>query len=200
MGGPSASEQQLQSEQAQETQQYMAQQSQTYAESQALFQTLSPLLENEINNPTGFNAQELAQLNASNVNTTGAQYANVQKQMNLANSSNNMAGLTSGVAAGETSALQGAAAGTVATNANNIQLQSAQLAQEKAQNAQGQLLALQSGQGGEAISLGQVENTSENNAFNQAYQEQQQSSQLMNGILGGLMQSGSQVGMSFIPH
>lgn len=191
MGGPSSAEQQLQTEQAAETQQYMAQQSSLYSESQSLQATLTPLLESEINNPVGFNAQELAQLNASNVNTTGAQYANIQKQLNLTNSSENMAGLTSGVAAGETAALKSAAAGTVATNANNVQLQSAQLAQQKSQTAQGQLLGLESGDTGAAISEGQVENQSESNAFSQAYQEQQQSSQLMNGILGGLVQAGT---------
>lgn len=188
MGGPSAAEESLQTEQAAETKQYMAQQSTLYGESQALQATLTPLLESEINNPTGFSAQELADLNASNVNTTGAQYANIQKQLNLANSSNNMAGLTSGVAAGETAALGSTAAGTVASNATNVQLANAQLAQQNKTNAQSELLGLQSGEAGEAINTGQVENTSENNAFSQAYQEQQQSSQLMNGILGGLAQ------------
>lgn len=188
MGGPSAAEESLQTEQAAETKQYMAQQSTLYGESQALQATLTPLLESEINNPTGFSAQELADLNASNVNTTGAQYANIQKQLNLVNSSNNMAGLTSGVAAGETAALGSTAAGTVASNATNVQLANAQLAQQNKTNAQSELLGLQSGEAGEAINTGQVENTSENNAFSQAYQEQQQSSQLMNGILGGLAQ------------
>lgn len=188
MGGPSQAEQSLQTEQAAETQQYMNQQSTLYGESQALQATLTPLLESEINNPTGFSPQELADLNASNVNTTGAQYANIQKQLNLANSSNNMAGLTSGVAAGETAALGSTAAGTVASNATNVQLANAQLAQQNKTNAQSELLGLQSGEAGEAINTGQVENTSESNAFSQAYQEQQQSSQLMNGILGGLAQ------------
>ncbi len=190
MPGPSSEEKQLQSEQAAETQQYMAQQSTTFGESQDLLKTLQPMLQAQIANPTGFTPQELADLNASNVNTTGAQYANVQKQLNLTNASNNMAGLTSGVAAGENAALKGEAAGTVATNATNTQLANAQLAQQKQQTAQQDLLSLQSGQGGQAISLGQVENTSENNAFNQASTEQQQSSQLMNGILGGLVNTG----------
>ena len=190
MSGASQAEQTLQQEQAAQTQQYMAQQSTLYGESQALQAQLVPLLQAEINNPTGFSPTELANLNAANVNTTGAQYANVQKQLNLQNSSANMAGLTSGVAAGETASLKGAAAGTVATNASNIQLQSAQLAQQKSQTAQSQMLALESNQGGQAISMGQVENQSQSNAFNQAYQEQQQSSQLMNGILGGLVQAG----------
>lgn len=190
MPGPSSEEKQLQSEQAAETQQYMAQQATTFGESQDLLKTLQPMLQAQIANPTGFTPQELADLNASNVNTTGAQYANVQKQLNLANASNNMAGLTSGVAAGENAALKGEAAGTVATNATNTQIANAQLAQQNKQTAQQDLLSLQSGQGGQAISLGQVENTSENNAFNQAYNEQQQSSQLMNGILGGLLNTG----------
>lgn len=190
MGGPSPEEEQLQSEQAAETQQYMLQQGTLYGESQSLQATLAPLLESEIKNPTGFSAQELADLNASNVNTTGAQYANVQKQLNLVNSSNNMAGLTSGVVAGETAALQGAAAGTVATNSQNTQIANAELQQQNKATAQSELLGLQSGQAGEAISEGQVENQSESNSFNQAYQEQQQSSQLMNGILGGLVQTG----------
>ena len=194
MGGPSQAEQTLQKEQAAETQQYMVQQSTLYSESQALQATLTPLLESEINNPTGFTPQELADLNASNVNTTGAQYANVQKQLNLANSSNNMAGLTSGVAAGETAALKGAAAGTVASNATNVQIANAQLAQTNKTNAQSELLGLESGDTGAAISEGQVENQSENQSFNQAYQEQQQSSQLMNGILGGLVNTGISLG------
>jgi hypothetical protein len=192
MGGPSQAEQTLQTEQAAQTQQYMAQQSTLFAESQDLQATLKPLLENEINNPTGFTPTELADLNASNVNTTGAQYANVQKQLNLTNASQNMAGLTSGVAAGETAALKGEAAGTVATNATNVQLASDKLATEKSQTAQGELLALQSGQAGQAISLGQVENQSNQTAFNEASTEQQQSSQLMNGILGGLINTGTQ--------
>jgi hypothetical protein len=190
MGGPSSQEKQLQSEQAAETQAYIGQQSTLFGESQALQATLTPLLQQEISNPTGFSPQELADLNASNVNTTGAQYANVQKQVNLANASNNMAGLTSGVAAGETAALQGAAAGTVATNAQNTQLQSAQLATQKQQTAIGQLQSLESGDTGAAISQGQVENQGESAAFNQANTEQQQSSQLMNGILGGLVNTG----------
>lgn len=190
MGGPSQAEQELQTEQAAETQQYMQQQSTLYGESQALQATLTPLLESEINNPTGFSPQELADLNASNVNTTGAQYANVQKQLNLVNSSENMAGLTSGVAAGETASLKSAAAGTVATNATNVQLANAQLAQQNKTNAQSELLGLESGQAGEAISQGQVENTSESNSFNQAYQEQQQSSQLLNTVVGGMVGAG----------
>jgi len=190
MGGPSQAEQSLQQEQAAETQAYMQQQSTLFGESQALQATLTPLLENEINNPTGFSAQELGDLNASNVNTTGAQYANIQKQLNLANSSSNMAGLTSGVAAGEKAALGSAAAGTVASNASNVQIANAQLAQQNKTNAQSELLGLEGGDTGAAISTGQIENTSESNAFNQAYQEQQQSSQLMNGILGGLANTG----------
>lgn len=190
MGGPSAAEQQLQQEQAAQTQQYMQQQSTLFSENQQLLTTLKPLLESEINNPVGFTPQELADLNASNVNTTGAQYANVQKELNLANASQNMAGLTSGVAAGETAALKGAAAGTVATNAQNTQLASAELAQQKSQTAQSELLALESGTGGQAVSMGQVENQSQNQAFDQAYKEQQQSSQLLSGILGGLVQTG----------
>lgn len=198
MGGPSQEEKNLQQEQAAQTAQYMQQQSTVFAQSQALQAQLAPLLQSEINNPVGFSATELADLNASNVNTTGAQYANVQKQLNLANSSNNMAGLTSGVQAGENAQLQGMAANTVASNAQNTQLQSAQLAQQKAQTAQSEMLALQSSQGGQAISLGQVENQSQNQAFNQAYQEQQQSSQLMSGILGGLVNTGLGVATSGI--
>src|SRR5262249_35114754 len=108
----------------------MNQQATNYQEQQQLFQTLAPMLQQEIANPQGFTAQEMADLNASNINTTGAQYANVQKQLNLANASQNMAGLTSGVAAGEKAQLQSAAAGTVATNAENVQLQNAQLQQQ----------------------------------------------------------------------
>lgn len=190
IGGPSQEEKNLQAEQAAETQQYMQQQSTQFAENQDLFNTLKPLLEQQITNPTGFNAEELASLNASNVNTTGAQYANVQKQLNLANASQNMAGLTSGVQAAETAGLQSAAAGTVASNANNINLASAQLAQQKSANAQSQLEALESGAGGMAVSLGQVENQSQSQAFNQAYQMQQQSSQLLNSVIGGLVSTG----------
>jgi hypothetical protein len=190
VGGPSQAEKTLQQEQAAETQQYMQQQSQLYGEQQNLIATLTPLLEQQINNPVGFSPAELADLNASNVNTTGAQYQNVQKQLNLRNASQNMAGLTSGVAAAETAGLQGMAAGTVAQNAQNTQLASAELAQQKATTAQGELLGLESGLGGQAVSMGQVENQSESSAFNQAFQEQQQSSQLMNGILGGLVNAG----------
>lgn len=190
MGGPSQSEKDLQAEQAAATAQYMQQQSTVFAENQDLMKTLKPILENEINNPTGFSAEELASLNASNVNTTGAQYANVQKQLNLANASENMAGLTSGVAAAETAGLQSAAAGTVASNANQTQLASAELAQQKSQTAQGELLSLESGTGGQATSLGQLETASEGQAFDQAYKMQQQSSQLLNGIIGGLVNTG----------
>jgi len=194
MGGPSAQEQQLQSEQAQQVQQEIAQQNTQYQNSQALYNTLAPQLESIMSNPTGFSPQELADLNASNVNTTGAQYANVQKQLNLTNANANMAGLTSGVAAGETAGLKGEAAGTVALNAQNTQIASAQLAQQKQQTAQQELLALQSGQSGAAIGIGGVENTAQQNAFTQAYTEQQQSSQLMNGILGGLINTGIGIG------
>ena len=190
MGGPSQEEKNLQAEQAAATAQYMQQQTKNYAEQQELFNTLKPMLESEISNPVGFNAEELAALNASNVNTTGAQYANVQKQLNLANASQNMAGLTSGVAAAESAGLQSAAAGTVAQNAQQTQLASAELAQQKAQTAQQQLIGLGQQAGGQAVSLGQVENQSESQAFNQAYQMQQQSSQLLSGILGGLVNTG----------
>jgi hypothetical protein len=188
--GASQSEQTLQTEQAAQVQQEMTQQQTQYANSEALFAQLSPLLQNEIQNPTGFTAQEMADLNASNIKTTGAQYANVQKQLNLANAGSNMAGLTSGAAASETAALKGAAAGTVASNATNVQLANAQLEQQNKQNATSELLSLQSGQAGAAIGTGNVENTAQNNAFNQANIEQQQSSQLMNGILGGLINTG----------
>jgi hypothetical protein len=191
MGGASSAETQLQQEQAQQTAQEIQQQQTQYAESQALYATLAPQLEQMMQNPTGFTAQEMADLNASNVNTTGAQYANVQKQVNLANASNNMAGLTSGVAAGETAALGNAAAGTVATNAQQVQLQNAQLQQQNKQAATSELMALQSGQGGMAIGIGNTENTSENNAFQQASTIQQQNGQMMNSILGGVMGAGS---------
>jgi hypothetical protein len=199
VGGPSQSEKTLQTEQAAETQQYMQQQSTLYSESQALQTTLKPQLESEINNPTGFNAQELAELNASNVNTTGAQYASVQKQLNLQNSSANMAGLTSGVAAGETAALKGEAAGTVASNAANVQLASANLAEQNKQTATSELLGLESGQMSGAIQTGSVENTSENNAFNQADTEEQQSSQMLNTIVGGVIGAGSTAMSAFCP-
>lgn len=169
---------------------YMEQQAQLYGQQQDLLAYLTPLLQQEISNPVGFSAEELANLNASNVNTTGAQYANIQKQLNLANSSRNMAGLTSGVAAGETAALQSAAAGTVATNASNINLASAQLGQQKSQIAQGQLLAMQSGLGGEAISMGQLTNQANKLAFDETVTRNALSSQLMNGILGGLANAG----------
>src|SRR5437660_12292469 len=126
MGGPSDTQVQLQMEQAQLVQQEIAQQATQYQESQALYATLAPALEEMMKNPTGFSAQEMADLNAANINTTGAQYANVQKQVNLRNSSENMAGLTSGVAAGETSALQSSAAGAVASDADRIRLAHAQ--------------------------------------------------------------------------
>src|SRR5271157_4454883 len=97
MGGPSSSEQSLQQEQAQEVASYMNQQQTLFAEQQNLQAVLTPMLEKEISNPTGFSAEELASLNASNINTTGAQYANLQKKSNEWNASANMAGLTSGV-------------------------------------------------------------------------------------------------------
>lgn len=190
MGGPSQEERDMQALQAQATRQYLQQQTQLYGEQQELMQFLKPILEQEIQNPTGFSAEEMATLNASNVNTTGAQYANVQKQLNLVNSSRNMAGLTSGVQAAENAGLQSAAAGTVASNASNIQLASAQLAENKRATAQSELLALQSGLGGQAVSMGQVQNQAESQAFQQAYTMQQQSSQLLSGILGGLVNTG----------
>lgn len=191
MGGPSSAEKTLQTEQAAETAQYMQQQSTLYSESQALQATLKPQLEAEINNPTGFSPAELAELNASSVNTTGAQYASVQKQLNLQNSSENMAGLTSGVAAGEKASLQGEAAGTVATNAANVNLASTQLAEQNKQTATSELLGLESGQMSGAIQTGSVENQSENQAFNQAYQEDQQSNQMMNTLVGAAVGAGS---------
>lgn len=190
MGGPSSQEQQLQAEQSQQVAQEIQQQQTQYAQSQELYKVLAPQLEQMMSNPTGFSPQELADLNASNINTTGAQYANVQKQLNLVNSSENMAGLTSGVAAGEKASLMGEAAGTVATNATQVQLANARLQQQQKQNATSELLALQSGQGGMAINIGNTENSAESNAFNQAKTMQDQSSQLMNGILGGLAQQG----------
>lgn len=190
MGGPSQEEKNLQAEQTQATAQYLQQQTQLHAEQQDLLQTLTPMLKQQISNPTGFSPAELAQLNSNNVNATGAQYANVQKQLNQANATQNMAGLTSGVAAAETAGLKGAAAGTVATNAANIGVADARLAQEKSATAQSELLALQSGLGGQAVSMGQVENQSENQAFQQADTMQQQSSQMMNGIIGGVVQAG----------
>lgn len=168
----------------------MAQQSTLYGQSQALQATLTPMLEAEISNPTGFSPTELADLNASNINTTGAQYANVQKQLNATNASSNMAGLTSGVGAAESAALKGSAAGTVALNAQSTQLANAQLQTQNKNMAQSQLLGMQSGQAGQAISQGSLETQSEGSAFGQASTEQQQSSQLMNSVLGGLTQAG----------
>lgn len=198
MGGASSEEKQLQAEQAQATQMYISQQSQLYGEQQSLLATLTPLLQQEISNPTGFSPQELADLNANNVNVTGAQYASVQKQMNLANSSQNMAGLTSGVAAGEKAALGGAAAGTLATNSNNIQLANAQLMQQNKNMAQGELLSLQAGLGGQAVNMGGVANQAENAAFNQASQINKENSQFTSGLLGGLLNTGIGVGMDFL--
>jgi len=191
MGGPSSEEKTLQKEQAQQTQQYIAQQSTLFSESQDLMKTLKPVLEAQIANPTGFSAEEMAQLNAANVNTTGAQYENVQKQINLVNANENMKGLTSGVAASEAAGVANLAAGTVASNASNIQTQSEQLAEQKRATAQSELLGLESGTAGNAISTASVENQSQSQAFQQAYQEQQQSSQLMNTIVGGLVQGGA---------
>ncbi len=191
MGGPSSQEKQLQTEQAAETASYMQQQSTLYSESQSLMATLKPQLESEINNPTGFSPQELAELNASSVNTTGAQYASVQKQLNLANSSENMAGLTSGVAAGETASLKGEAAGTIATNASNVALANANLQQQNKQMATSELLGMESGQMSGAIQTGSVENQSESQAFSQAYQEDQQSNQMMNTLVGAAVGAGS---------
>lgn len=190
MGGPSREEKELQAEQAAQTKAYIAQQGTVFQESQELLKTLQPMLEKEIANPAGFTPQELADLNASNINTTGAQYANVQKQLNLANASNNMAGLTSGVAAGEKASLMGAAAGTVASNAANTQIADAQLAQQNKQLAQQDLMSLQSGQGGQALSLGQIQTNSNQTAFNEAKTIQQQSTGLLGGILGGLVNTG----------
>lgn len=190
MGGPSAEEKELQREQAAQTKAYIAQQNTVFSESQDLLKILQPMLEKEIANPAGFTPQELADLNASNINTTGAQYANVQKQLNLANASNNMAGLESGVAAGEKASLMGEAAGTVASNAANTQIANAQLAQQNKQLAQQDLMSLQSGQGGQALSLGQIQTNSNQTAFNEAKTIQQQSTGLLGGILGGLVNTG----------
>jgi hypothetical protein len=199
VGGPSQAEYSLQESQAAETQSYMAQQSTLYGESQALQATLTPLLEKEISNPTGFSPQELSDLNASNVNTTGAQYANVQKQLNATNASQNMAGLTSGVASAETAALKGSAAGTVALNAQSTQLANAQLQNTNKNIAQSQLLGMQSGMGSQAISQGSLENQSNQNAFGEASTIQQQNSQSgVQGILGGVLGAAAGVGMGVL--
>src|ERR1700677_1261185 len=187
MGGPSQAEETLQEQQAAEPSSYMSQQSTLFGESQALQQTLTPMLQQEISNPTGFSPQELSDLNASNINTTGAQYANVQKQLNATNASQNMAGLTSGVAAGETASLKSAAAGTVALNAQSTQLANAQLQTQNKNMAQSQLLGMQSGQGSQAISTGSLETQSNNAAFGEADTIQQQNnSSSLGGVLGGL--------------
>ena len=198
MGGPSDTQVNLMHEQAQLVQNEIMQQSQQYAESQYLFNTLQPILLEQRANPTGFSAQELADLNASNVNTTGAQYANVQKQLNLRNSSENMAGLTSGVAAGETAALQSSAAGTVASNASRIQIENAQLAEQKRQSATSELLALQSGQGGMAIGIGNTENRAEQQAYEQANQVNQQQGITGSPFTDSLLGAGLGIGMDFL--
>jgi|HubBroStandDraft_6_1064221.scaffolds.fasta_scaffold02778_6 hypothetical protein len=171
-------------EQATQVGQEIAQQATQFQESQALYSTLAPQLEQMMQNPTGFSAQELADLNATNVNVTGAQYASAQQQTNLVNSSENMAGLTSGVAAGEGAALRSAAAGQVASGATNIRLQNAQLQQQNKQAATSELMALQSGQGQMAIGIGNTENNAEQNAFSQANTVNQQQDALTQSLIG----------------
>jgi hypothetical protein len=198
MGGPSQQEYNLQQEQAAETKAYVAQQSTLFSESQALQATLTPMLEKEISNPTGFTPQQMADLNANNINTTGAQYANVQKQLNATNASSNMAGLTSGVGAAETAALKGSAASTVSLNAQSTQLANAQLQNTNKNIAQQQLVGMQSGMGSQAISQGSLENQSNQSTFNEANTIQQQNnSDMLNSVLGGAVgaASGAAFGM-----
>lgn len=187
----------LTQQQAQYTAQLQQQQSQLFQEDQALYNYLAPQLQAQIQNPAGFTAQEMADLTANNINTTGQQFANAQKQVNLQQATQNMAGLPSGVAAQTNAMLQGAAAGQVAQGQGQINLANSELEQQNKQTATAELLGLESGTGGLSSAFAGQSNqgmgvaSSSNQAyFNQAQTMATQGSQFWTGLLGGIVGTG----------
>jgi hypothetical protein len=191
--GPSQAEQTAQQQAAAESQALFTQYQQQFGQENSFVNNfLKPQLESLYTNPTGFGAAALADLDASLINTTGAQAANARQAENANFATNNMAGLPSGVNAAIQSQINSAAGNTVATGQNQINL-----ANQQYKNQQ-QMTALSGLQNipamlGASPQVGGLLTGANQNAFNQANTINQQSiagdfwGNLGQGLLGGLI-------------
>jgi hypothetical protein len=195
--GPSQAEQQAQQQASMESGQLLADFQTQFAEQQGyLNQFLVPQLQSMFLNPQGFGPTAMADLEASLVNTTGAQAANAKQNSQAAFATNNMAGLPSGVEQAIQSQISSAAGNTVATGTNQINLANQQYKNQQQMTALAglqnvpQMFGMTPGTGGLLTGANQ-------NAFNQANTINQQSiagdfwGNLGQGLLGGLIGGGA---------
>jgi hypothetical protein len=98
-----------------------------FGDQQGMLNFLTPQLENFINNPPGFGASALSAMKSSYIGTVGSQLASQTQALQNQFSTENMAGLGSGVQAGIMANLRQGAAGQEATGLLNINQQNAQL-------------------------------------------------------------------------
>lgn len=187
--GPSQAELTAQQQAAQESQDLQADFKSQFKEQQGLLNNfLIPQLEGMVNNPQGFGATALADMNANLVNTVGQQAKNANQTANANFDTNNMAGLPSGVQQVIKAQIASGAGNQVAQGSNQIQLANAQ---EQTQQQQFGLQGLAGAETalGAAPQTGQLQLSANQNSSQQAYQIAQQGS-WWQPIVGGLVSAG----------
>jgi hypothetical protein len=188
--GPSAGEKTAAAQTAAMSQQLMTQFQQEFSESTELQSFLTAQLMPMITNPTGFTAQQTADLRSTLINSVDSQMASTTQQQQQAQAVSNEAGLPSGVASMNQAILQGEASSTESQGLLGIQEESAQLAQQRQQAAIGELAQV-SGQATQAgTSLAGTAVNSNNSQFNQQETMQQQSTSMWSNILNGVLGAG----------
>jgi len=153
---------------------------------------LQPQLQSMFENPQGFGATALADLDANLVNTTGAQAAGARQASQAAFDTQNMAGLPSGVEQAIQSQIRSSAGNTVAQGSNQIQLANQQYKNQQQMTALSGLESIP-GMLGMSPQVGGLLTGANQNAFGQAntiYQQNQAGNfwgNLGQGLLGGLI-------------
>jgi len=149
---------------------------------------LLPQLTQMANNPEGFGAKALSAMQSQLINTVGSQVSSQEKSIQNQFSTENLAGLGSGVQEAIQANLGASAAGAEATGLQNISIANEQLKNQQQEFGLGGLASATQllGQAPQAAGLGLGAN---NQNFNQSLQIANQGS-LWQNLLGGVVGAG----------
>jgi hypothetical protein len=189
--GPNQQEKDAQKQTAAFSKQLQTQFTTEFQQSQDLMTFLTAQLEPMIKDPTGFTPQQMSDLQSNLINNVGSQVASAKQQIQESADTRNEAGMPSGVADMNKALVEGAGVSAEAGGLNTIQLESAQLAQQKQLAAEQMLGATANTLVSQGSSTGGQTVSSQQNQFQQADTMAQQSTQMWSNLLSGVIGAGS---------
>jgi hypothetical protein len=189
--GPSKQEKQAAKQTAAFSKQLQDQFTTEFKQSQALVSFLTAQLEPMITDPTGFTPQQMSDLQSNLIQNVGAQVAAAKQQAQEAFDTANEAGLPSGVNAMNEALIAGAGVQAEAGGLNTIQIQSAQLAQQKQQFAEEMVAGLNQTLTSQGGTTGSQTVSNQATQFQQADTMAQQSTQMWSNLLSGVIGAGT---------